>query len=410
MVKYAITHAPFFRKLYSGFDPDDFFSLPVTDKKLMMANLTEYNTLGLNGDELVRFALDVEKNRDFTIRFHGINIGMSSGTSGNKGIIITTPREEKYLKALYVSRLVLPRKEKLNGAFILRVTTPAFNFKRFGHKLTYVNQLQVMEKVIGEIEKIKPNVISAPPSMLRLLAKEQEKGTLHVHPKILYSYAEVLHPDVREYLIRTFSCPVHEVYQGSEGCYAMTCREGRLHINEDIIFFELLDDHGRPVPDGLPCHTLLVTDLYKTSQPVIRYALNDILTISPEKCPCGSRFRVIERIQGRADDMIWGIRKGTGERHFIFQDYLSRKIITLSDEIEEHQVIQEFYTSLLIRLLLKPDADAPAIFTLINKGIQEIFTAYDCVEPDIRIESGPPEINPDSSKLTRIICRIKHEN
>ncbi len=61
----------------------------------MMDNLTAYNTLGLNKDDLIHFALKVEKTRDFTTRFNGINIGMSSGTSGNKGIIITTKKRRE---------------------------------------------------------------------------------------------------------------------------------------------------------------------------------------------------------------------------------------------------------------------------------------------------------------------------
>jgi len=34
------------------------------------------------------------------MRFNGINIGMSSGTSGNKDIVITTKEEENYIKEL----------------------------------------------------------------------------------------------------------------------------------------------------------------------------------------------------------------------------------------------------------------------------------------------------------------------
>jgi phenylacetate-coenzyme A ligase PaaK-like adenylate-forming protein len=60
----------------------------------MMENLTNYNTLGLDKQKIIDFALEIEKTRDFSKRYFGINIGMSSGTSGNKGIIITTRNEE----------------------------------------------------------------------------------------------------------------------------------------------------------------------------------------------------------------------------------------------------------------------------------------------------------------------------
>ncbi|GAJ24932.1 unnamed protein product, partial [marine sediment metagenome] len=142
IVRYAVEYSKFFKEYYNKHDINNFSSLPIVNKRIMMDNLTEYNTLGLNKDDLIHFALNIEKNRDFSIRFNGINIGMSSGTSGNKGIVITTKEEENYIKAMYVSRLVLPKGEKLNCAFILRVNTPAFNYHQSGNKLTYINQLQ----------------------------------------------------------------------------------------------------------------------------------------------------------------------------------------------------------------------------------------------------------------------------
>jgi len=410
IVRYAIAHSPFFKKHYEGVNTDNFFTLPSVDKNLMMDNLSTYNTLHLDKDELIRFALNIEENRDFSSRFHGINIGMSSGTSGNKGIIITTPREERYLKAMYASRLVLPKGEKLNGAFILRVNSPAFKYQRFGNKLNYVSQLQTMEQIRLQLSDINPNVLSAPPSMLHLLAMEKDAGSLNVHPKILYSYAEVLDPKVRSYLGKVFNCPVHEVYQGSEGTYAMSCRKGNLHINEDIVFLELLDAKGQPTLDGEPCCHLLVTDLYKRSQPIIRYAINDILTIEPGRCACGSNFRVIRRIQGRADDLIWGLRKWTHVKHFIYQDYISRKIISTSDEIDDYQAIQESYSQIRIRLKLKSTANQTEIIHLIQKGIWDIFDAYDCILPEVDVEIGDLIVNQNSGKLTRIICNIRDEN
>lgn len=151
-----------------------------------------------------------------------------------------------------------------------------------------------MEKTIEQLEKLNPNIVSAPPSMLKLLATELQKRRLKISPKLLYSYAEVLYPNVKKYLENNFKCEVHEVYQGSEGYYALTCSHGNLHINEDMVFFELLDDRGLPTKDGEPCNKLLVTDLHKKSQPIIRYELNDIITISKEKCSCGSNFKSID--------------------------------------------------------------------------------------------------------------------
>jgi putative adenylate-forming enzyme len=410
IARYAVEHSKFFKEHYHKYDINKFSSLPIVNKKIMMDNLTEYNTLGLNKDDLIHFALNVEKIRDFSTRFNGINIGMSSGTSGNKGIVITTKKEENYIKAMYASRLVLPIGEKLNCAFILRVSTPAFNYNRSGNKLTYINQLQPMEKIIEQLEKLNPNVVSAPPSMLKILATELAKRRLKISPKLLYSYAEVLYPEVKEYLEKNFKCKVHEVYQGSEGYYALTCRHGNLHINEDMVFFELLNDRGLPTKDGEPCHKLLVTDLHKKSQPIIRFELNDIITISKKKCSCGSNFRVIKQIQGRADDMFWGLRTDTKEPQFIFQDYISRTIISTSEDIEEYQATQVSYTDIILRIQLKKGSNKEKIKAQLIQKLKKVFSKHYCVEPEIKAIFCLPLLNKGSNKLIRIKCNIGKKN
>ena len=85
-----------------------------------------------------------------------------------------------------------------------------------------------------------PNIVAAPPSMLKLLAAELQKGRLKISPKLVYSYDEVMYPEDKEYLEKNFKCKVHEIYQGSEGYYALTCRHGNLHINEDMVFLNSL--------------------------------------------------------------------------------------------------------------------------------------------------------------------------
>lgn len=407
IVKYAIKNSKFFREYYKECNIQDVWNFPTLNKKIMMDNLTDYNTLGLKKEDLTEFVLNVEKTRDFSSRFKGLNVSMSSGTSGNKGIVITTIKEEKYLKAMYVARLTLPKGEKLNCAFILRVSIPAFNFNLLGNRVTYVSQLQPMESIIKQLEEIDPNVVSAPPSMLKLLAAELKKGSLKIKPKLLYSYAEVLYPDVRNFLQKVFNCQIHQIYQGSEGCYAVTCKYGTVHINEDVVALQLLDKNDNPAPYGEPCYKLIVTDLHKTSQPIIRYELNDIITLGKYKCKCGSNFRVIEQIQGRADDMFWGIRKDTNKLHFIFQDYISRAIISSSDYIEEYQAIQETPKDITLNLILNEKADRKQVINSVSMGIKKVFSSYNCVEPKIKVKFKPPQLNENSRKLIRIKCNFK---
>jgi putative adenylate-forming enzyme len=409
-VRFVLGKSEFYRRHYSGCDTSDLWNLPVTNKGLMMENLTLFNTRGLVKEEIMEFCLKAERSRDFSKRLRGLNVGMSSGTSGNKGVEITSTSEENLLRAAFFARFAFPKKQKINLAFILRVTSPAFTLNKFGHRLTYIGQLDSIENITKKLSDLQPNIISAPPSMLKVLAREAEEGRLHVKPLKLVSYAEVLYPDVRDYLGRIFNCEVHEIYKCSEGAIAITCRYGKLHVNEDIVAIQLLNKDGSPTIPGNPCQRLIITDLHKSTLPIIRYELNDIITLSTEKCPCGSHFRVIEKIQGRADDLLWGLRKTDRSRHFIYQDYISRNIISVSDRIAEFQAIQKDYDHLVLRIQLDPSTgenEKNKIEEELISITRKVFIDYNCIEPDVAVIYGEPLRNINSGKLSRVICEIK---
>jgi putative adenylate-forming enzyme len=409
-VRFVTARSEFYRRHYSGCDTSDIWNLPVTGKTIMMENLSRFNTCGLEKDEIMKFCLEAERTRDFTKRLKGVNVGMSSGTSGNKGVEITSKNEENLMRAAFFARFSFPKKQKINLAFILRVTSPAFTLNRFGHKLNYIGQLDSIENIVKKLSDQQPNIISAPPSMLKILAREAEEGRLAVHPLKLVSYAEVLYPDVREYLRRVFNCEVHEIYKCSEGAIAITCKYGNLHVNEDLVAIQLVNRDGSPTTPGDPCHKLIITDLHKSTLPIIKYELNDIITLSTGRCRCGSHFKVIEKIQGRADDLFWGLRKTDRSRHFIYQDYISRTIISVSDKIEEFQAIQKDYEHLVLRIELNRDteqAEKMKIKEELVRSIRKVFTDYNCLEPEVEVLFAEPLKNINSGKLSRVICEIR---
>lgn len=87
---------------------------------------------------------------------------------------------------------------------------------------------------------------------------------------------------------------------------AAECVEGKgsLHVFEDHFYPEIVDpDTGDPVPEGEQGE-LVLTSLSKEAQPVIRYRTRDITRFNPEPCACGRTLRRIDRLAGRADDML----------------------------------------------------------------------------------------------------------
>ncbi|MHA1434026.1 MAG: F390 synthetase-related protein [Candidatus Heimdallarchaeota archaeon] len=403
LIHYVVNNSAFFEKYYQKENLDDVWNLPIVNKKIMMDNLSDYNTLGLNKEELIAFTTRIEQEKNYSERFQGINVAMSSGTSGNKGIVITSPYEEKYLQAALFSRFSFPRILRLKWAFLLRITTPAFQVSKFGQQLTHISLQHTLETIRKKLQDFQPNILSAPPSMLKILAKDVNEKRLTIKPKRLVSYAEVLEPDIQEEIEQAFHTKVHQIYQGSEGSFGMTCKHGSLHINEDLVKMQLLNADGSETTPGEPCYKLIVTDLHKKSQPVIRYELNDVVVISPEKCKCGTSFRTIQQIMGRTDDLFWGQREDTNESQFIFPDYIRRAIISSSDQIEEYQAVQKSQQKVLIRLILKSkDVNKEQLIETIQRSIQQVFTSYNCLIPSVDIRFERPMKNPNSDKLIRI--------
>lgn len=401
IVQYAVRYAPFFARFYQDHDLEDVWNLPVFNKALLMSNLSDCNTLGLTRQELLDFCLHVEQTRDFSLRLHDLNVGMSSGTSGNKGVEMLTRREENYLRATLFARFPLP-KTKINLAFILRVSAPAFQLNQFGHRLTYVSQLQTIDAMCMQLEQLAPNVVSAPASVLKLLAYEQERGRLLIAPLQVVSYGEVLYPQDREFIARTFKCPVYEIYKATEGAIAVSCRHGRLHINEDLVAIQLSPMEGATVAGDKTAYRLIITDLHKTSLPIVRYELNDLITLSTDACECGSTFRIIAQVHGRTDDIFWGQRVGRPEMQPIFPDYISRAIISVSDEIEEYQAIQNSPMEVVLHIQAGPSVQHESLATALVAVIEKVFQSFDCHLPVVTVNFEAALLHLHSAKRIRI--------
>jgi phenylacetate-coenzyme A ligase PaaK-like adenylate-forming protein len=80
------------------------------------------------------------------------------------------------------------------------------------------------------------------------------------------------------------------------------CRH--MHVFEDLVIVEPVDEQHRPVPPGEFGAKLLVTVLFSRTQPLIRYELNDSVRLAVEAGDCGLPFAVLEGIQGRVEDAL----------------------------------------------------------------------------------------------------------
>jgi putative adenylate-forming enzyme len=396
---------PYYRDLWRGHDLADVWGLPTTRKRDLMANLAGANALGASWEELARFREQVDAARDYGRLFRGeYNVELSSGTSGSKGIFLFSARERATYGAMIAARNGVPADVfPVRAVLILRVDSPSLgriNTARISLRVVLLDT--PIPEMVRALNDIAPNVLAGQPWVLHALAREQRAGRLRLRLGAVVPVAEVLDPQVRDELTATFGAPVRELYQASEGIIASSCRQGRLHINEDFVAVQLYDEAGRPARGGGPCHRMVVTDLYRQTQPIVRYELNDLIELDEQPCPCGSAFRVVGRVHGRADDLLWG-RGAAGQPRPIFPDYFRRFIIRATEAIEEYQVTQTGAGRLKVRLQLREGANADDAAAAVRANLARMYGEHGCAVPEIAVEFGPPELHPESRKLRRII-------
>lgn len=340
----------FYEGLFQGIEIAQWRAFPIINKQIMMESFDQLNTAGIKKEEAFDIALRAEKSRDFSPTIRDITVGLSSGTSGNRGLFLVSEKE-RLLWSSHILAKVLPHhilsNKKSRVAFFLRANSNLYSTVEKGKiSFRFYHLLDPIEEHITLLHIYEPTILVAPASMLRKLAEEKEMGRLTIQPEKVISVAEVLDPLDKQLIERVFKQMVHQVYQCTEGFLATTCSHGTLHLNEDIVAIQkkYLDKEKRKFSP-------IITDFSRKSQPIIRYELNDILTEQKTPCSCGSPFTAIEKIEGRCDDIFYFHSKNKEQLQMVFPDFIRGIIIQSSNHIHEYRVIQHAADVVEIQIL-----------------------------------------------------------
>ncbi|WP_325050109.1 F390 synthetase-related protein [Cohnella faecalis] len=311
-LRYVQANSPYYRELWGDRPLTQWRQFPAIDKAAMMKHFDRLNTAGIRKEAAMEVALKAESSRNFHPRIGDITVGLSSGTSGSRGLFLVSEREQAAWSGTMLAKLLpgpLWKAEKV--AFFLRANSNLYESVRSGKlQFEYFDLLEPIERHVERLNDYRPGIWAAPPSVLRMLAEKKREGQLTTIPHRIISVAEVLDPIDAAMIQETFGLPLHQVYQCTEGFLASTCRYGTLHLNEDVVHIEKEYVQGElSARKFVP----IVTDFSRTTQPIIRYRLNDVLTEAATPCPCGSVFTAIEQIEGGATiSFIWRAQR-TGD-------------------------------------------------------------------------------------------------
>ena len=369
---------------------------PTMQKELFMEYFGSINTVGIKKEVALKLAFESEKTRDFSPSINNISIGLSSGTSGNRGIFLTSKIEKAIWVAAILDRVIGFSLKKRNVAFFLRANNNLYQAVKSGLlSFTFFDLKTPTEEHMKKLMDLKADILVGQPSVLLAIAKSYQLADIKPTFNKIISVAEVLEDDHKKFFKSIFNCPINQVYQCTEGFLGYTCKKGQLHLNEDFLkikknYLDSNKNRFHPV----------ITDYLRSSQPIVRYELNDILHEGPV-CSCGSKSTVISKIEGRSDDIFRFLKNG--KEIIIYPDFIRRAVILASDQILNYSVTLIDKQIISLYLDVKETSELPEIFKSVKFEIEKLFSEFDIGNIDF------VKANKTLDQLTKF-TRIKNEN
>jgi phenylacetate-CoA ligase len=325
LVRHAATASPYYRERLARWSKGGevmLADLPVLTHATLMASFD-----GIVCDPRVRLA-DLERHvasaNPGALHLGGYRVFVTGGASGSRGLFLYSRAEWTLVPANYVrwiTALGLGPGTRLatigpsnplhlaNRAFAdLGTPEPSASAVSAGEatalRLTVTMAIDDMVRALNDYQ---PDIMVMPPSAAARLADEQAAGRLTIRPRNILSTAEVLSDAARARFRAAWGADLYDTYVMTEtGLIGAECpQRGGIHISEDLVVVESVDDHHQPVPHGTAGAKVLVTNLTNYAQPLIRYEVPDRITVSPRRSPASIRAAIPSAIHA-----VIGARSG----------------------------------------------------------------------------------------------------
>lgn len=381
---HAFTHVPFYKEKYSqaGFQLSDFqnfklenlSSLPFLEKQ----ELREFGETKL-------LAENREKGTFYS----------SSGSTGTPTKIYYSPRFHQTWSAAFEVRIRewagvdrFSSRGMIGGRVVVpsrQQKPPYFRINTFEKQYYFsINHLSAntASSYLNVLRQKNIEYLTGYANSVWLLAKYGlEQNLPKVKLKAVITSSEKLTSQMRLDLGVFFQCNVYDSYSGVEACGLISqCANGNLHWSQDLGILETVNI-GTSDTD---IKELVCTGLLNFDQPLIRYKIGDLISISKEdKCKCGVGFPIIDELVGRIDDIVTlkdGRKLGSFNRFFA----------DLSG-IAKVQVIQLEYSKFKLKIVRTPEVNfnlETEICQVFNKRIGEVELFFEYVEDILPEKNG----------------------
>jgi phenylacetate-coenzyme A ligase PaaK-like adenylate-forming protein len=364
----------------------------VTDPRLSL-RLVERTLAGMTAD---------------TYLFDEFHACASGGSSGRRGVFVYDWRgwALAYLgtarhRVRYLQRNPAPADGRTRSAFvgsahashisvIFRTFTPAVR----GESRSIDVGLP-LEAMVEELNAFQPTSLGGYSSAIGILAHEALRGRLRIAPHVVAGGSEPVTPGIRELVRQAWQRDIVDVWGTSE-CGFMACSGGaddRLVLNDDLAIVEPVDARGQPAPAGVASAKVLATNLINHALPLIRYEIDDEITLLEEPDPFGSGHRLLAGVLGRADPAFrWA--SGVSVHPNVIRSPLSREPRALEYQVRQTE------RGVAVQLRASERFDTRALCGAIHDGLQRAGLA----DAGVALEFVDQLERTAAGKVRRFIC------
>ncbi|HEY9722702.1 MAG TPA: AMP-binding protein [Oscillatoriaceae cyanobacterium] len=300
LVAIATERSPFYRERFAGLTVRgraDLPHVPVLDKDSFMAASPPRGEATLTGP------------------LSGAYVFRSGGSSGEPKFSVFSVEEFRRFVHFFMRAYTaagLEASDRVGNLFAAGSLYASFVFvNRFLEELGVLNfpfsTTASAEVVADHVRLFGINTLVGFPSWLLQVAERLAAEGLKIE-KVFYA-GEHLYEEERRFLRERLGCRViasagyGAVDTGLMGYQCEAATGSVHHVLADHVYLEIVDPETfAPLPDGEE-GLILVTNLDRTRQPVIRYNIGDLGRMVPGACPCGRTSPRFE-LRRRGDDVL----------------------------------------------------------------------------------------------------------
>jgi phenylacetate-CoA ligase len=171
---------------------------------------------------------------------------------------------------------------------------------------TQVSMLAPLDAIVAEIDRLRPDVLTAYGSFVDLLFRVVAAREVAMHlPKVVMYVGETLAVERQREIESRFGVHVMSRYCAVEAFKIGFYCEARtgFHLHEDLTHVRLVRRDGTAAAPGEPGEVVL-SNLVNEATVLLNAPMGDVAVLSEEPCPCGRSFRLLSRVEGRVEDPL----------------------------------------------------------------------------------------------------------